>query len=330
MAKDLKNKPKPTSKHPLVSVVMPVFNGEKYLREAIDSILNQTFADFEFIIINDGSTDDTLKIIKGYKDPRIVLISRKNKGLVASLNEGIEKARGKYIARMDADDISLPERFEKQVEYLEGHPDCILLGTQIRIITDVRGPDESFITKPISDFSSRLFLGYGSIFAHPSIMANSKIMKKYPYRQSSWPAEDYYMWTSLAHKKQYTIHNLSSVLLDYRRNEDGISIQNQSTQNDSATKIARNYRSKYSYKLHVLSPITMIRLRLEEAHYTKLLPNYHLLDMYYSLCALCVLDMISQKKYLSVLLMLILYILVSLPSLRLAIGLLRHQRSIYV
>lgn len=95
--------------NPTISVVISVYNGEKYLSEAIESVLNQTYKDFEFIIINDGSTDNSLEIIKKYQnqDERIVLISRENKGLVSSLNEGIEKAKGKYIARMDADDICL-------------------------------------------------------------------------------------------------------------------------------------------------------------------------------------------------------------------------------
>ncbi|HIP11775.1 MAG TPA: glycosyltransferase family 2 protein, partial [Arcobacter sp.] len=104
-------------KNPMVSVLLSVYNGEKYLDEAIESILNQTYQDFEFIIINDGSTDKSLEIIEKYKkeDNRIVVISRENKGLIYSLNEGISQAKGKYIARMDADDISLATRFEEQV-----------------------------------------------------------------------------------------------------------------------------------------------------------------------------------------------------------------------
>ena len=105
---------------PMISVVMPVYNAEKYLDEAIKSILVQTCKDFEFIIINDGSNDKSLEIIEKYniQDERIVLINRENRGLIASLNEGIEKTKGRYIARMDADDISLPDRFEKQIEFL--------------------------------------------------------------------------------------------------------------------------------------------------------------------------------------------------------------------
>ena len=116
--------------NPKISVVMSVYNGQDYLDEAIQSILKQTYKDFEFIIINDGSIDKSLEIIEKYKqqDERIVLISRENKGLIASLNEGIEKARGKYIARMDADDISLPNRFEEQLKIMENDKEIVGCG----------------------------------------------------------------------------------------------------------------------------------------------------------------------------------------------------------
>ena len=117
---------------PKISVVMPAYNAEKYIGEAIESILNQTFKDFEFIIINDGSVDHTKEIIREYNDPRIVLLENdKNRGIVLSLNKGLDAATGKYIARMDADDIALKNRFERQVEYLDEHKDIGVLGTGI-------------------------------------------------------------------------------------------------------------------------------------------------------------------------------------------------------
>ena len=121
-------------KNPVISVVMSVYNGEKYLREAIESILGQTFIDFEFIIINDGSTDESAAIISSYNDTRIRLIQQENKGLAPALNVGLKVARGKYIARMDADDISLPGRFEKQFNFLESHPECVAVGSNAKII----------------------------------------------------------------------------------------------------------------------------------------------------------------------------------------------------
>lgn len=115
---------------PTITVLMPVYNGETYLREAIDSILNQTYTDFEFLIINDGSSDATVSIIQEYTDSRIRLVhNEKNMGLIATLNKGFELARGKYIARMDADDISLPERLEKQIDFMENNPEIGICGT---------------------------------------------------------------------------------------------------------------------------------------------------------------------------------------------------------
>ncbi len=184
-----------STKPPLVSVVMSAYNAEKYIKEAIDSILGQTFTDFEFIIINDGSTDGTLKIIKSYKDPRIVLISRKNKGLVASLNEGIERARGKYIARMDADDISMPERFEKQVEYLESHPEVGVVSSFVKMV-DPDGNDigiwqDDVATKTYEEITNMIVKK--NCFSHPSVVIRTKIIKHYKYRNIK-AAEDYELW----------------------------------------------------------------------------------------------------------------------------------------
>ena len=116
---------------PVISVVMAAYNEELYIAECIDSVLQQTFPHFEFIIIDDGSTDDTLKIIQSYEDSRIQIISRPNKGLVESLNEGIAVAQGKYIARIDANDVCFPDRFEKQLHYMENNPQCVLLGSAV-------------------------------------------------------------------------------------------------------------------------------------------------------------------------------------------------------
>ena len=118
-----------------ISVIMPVYNTkEEYLREAIESILNQTFSDFEFIIINDGSTNNVEDIILSYKDERIVYIKQENQGIVAALNNAWDKTCGEYIARMDSDDISMPDRFEKQIKFLEAKPEYSLVGGQVRVL----------------------------------------------------------------------------------------------------------------------------------------------------------------------------------------------------
>jgi len=234
MAQTVKKKVKDNSKAPLVSVVMSVYNGEKHLREAIDSILNQTITDYEFIIINDGSTDDTLKIIKSYKDPRIVLISRKNKGLVASLNEGIKKARGKYIARQDADDISLLSRLEKQLGIIQQNKKAVLIGAFGEYFTD-RTSQEGIYMMPYlqPDFARRFFLG--NTLMHGSALFNRrKIILSGLYSGKVGPVEDYDLWSRLE-LEQFII--IPEVLYCYRLNEEGISHQNMEQQSTAAADI---------------------------------------------------------------------------------------------
>jgi len=118
---------------PVISVLLPIYNGAPYLVEAIDSVLNQTWKDFELIVINDGSTDDSAAIVHGYDDPRIRYYEHENIGLAATLNRGIDLAVGEFIARQDQDDISKPERFARQIVYLTAHPECVLIGTWAEI-----------------------------------------------------------------------------------------------------------------------------------------------------------------------------------------------------
>ncbi|MBA7555263.1 Undecaprenyl-phosphate 4-deoxy-4-formamido-L-arabinose transferase [subsurface metagenome] len=133
------------SRNPYISVIMPCYNGAQYLREAIESILNQTFHDFEFVIINDGSTDASQEIIDSFNDDRMLVIQQKNMGITKSLNKGLEMARGEYIARQDADDISFPDRFEKQVAYLDAHPEVAVLGGAIIRIDEKGNPLNKFV-----------------------------------------------------------------------------------------------------------------------------------------------------------------------------------------
>ena len=119
-----------------VSVIMSVYNGEKYLPEAIDSVLNQTFEDFEFVIVDDGSTDGTADILSGYKDPRIKVITQKHLGIAQAKNKAVEASSGEYIAIMDADDISLPERFELEVNFLDQHKDIGAVSSSTYVIDE--------------------------------------------------------------------------------------------------------------------------------------------------------------------------------------------------
>ena len=204
---------------PDVSVIMPVYNAEGYLSSALESIINQSFKNFEFIIINDGSTDSSLKIIKEFakKDPRIQIISHKNKGYATALNEGIVLAEGKYIARMDADDISLKERFKEQVAYLNLHPECAVLATRIQPIDESGSYIEEWPAdqKALSLSEIRATMPTENCIAHPSVMARAKVMKSYRYDVSQTPTEDYDLWLRVLSDK-LQIHKLKDKLVLYR------------------------------------------------------------------------------------------------------------------
>jgi glycosyltransferase involved in cell wall biosynthesis len=182
---------------PKVSVVMPVFNGERYLRSSIESILFQTLSDFEFIIIDDGSTDDSPAILDEYSDSRIVVVkNQSNEGIVFSLNRGLERARGKYIARHDADDIALPERLRAQLSFLDSHGDIDVLGTHTYLIDESGEVLQDSSSLPPSDPSIACWLTYfGSQLAHPTVVMRREVYEKLGgYDERFRHAEDYEYW----------------------------------------------------------------------------------------------------------------------------------------
>lgn len=205
---------------PKVSVLMAVYNAEDFLAEAMESILNQTFKDFEFIIIDDGSTDSSKKIIRNYSDPRIRLISRKNKGFVFSLNEGIELARGKYIARMDADDISDPTRIEKQVKFLDKNRDIAMVGTSFSLV-DEKGNliDHSYHLDRPEDLVVEIFTR--NPFGHGTTMIKSSVLKEVGMYSKDEPIEDYDLWWRISRK--YSAANLTDELYNWRIVSSGMS-----------------------------------------------------------------------------------------------------------
>ena len=209
---------------------MPVYNGEKYLAASIESILNQSFRDYEFLIMDDGSTDSSLQILKFYaeKDPRIHLFHQKNHGIVKSLNTLIDHTQTNLIARMDADDIARPERLEKQMKYLQSHPETVLLGTRCKIFRDINKKvnlNDSFT----EDFLNRWFLTINPPFTHSSVlMRKEALLKCHKYRSDFFPAEDYDLWTRI--KRYGKVENLPDVLLDYRVIAGSISGKNFSNQ----------------------------------------------------------------------------------------------------
>jgi len=211
-----KTKLKTTSKQipPKVSVVLSVYNGEQFLNEAVRSILGQTFKDFEFIIIDDGSTDASKKIIETLIDSRIHLIFRKNKGLTPSLNEGLKLSTGEFIARMDADDIAEPKRIEKQVAFLERHPDVYLCGTWAKIIDEKGEKKGDFIT-PIESSQVKKMMFWHNPFIHPSVMFRRKIVDTIGYYSEKIKyAQDYEYWSRII--KNFPGSNIPEFLMQYR------------------------------------------------------------------------------------------------------------------
>ena len=208
---------------PMVSVVMAVKNGGQIIREAIDSILNQTFTDFEFIIINDGSTDETLEVLAEYSDPRIQVYSQENQGLARTLNRGLCLATGKYFARQDHDDISLSTRLEKQVAYFEAHPECGLLGTAAEI-WDEKSHTGRFHHHPILTPVLNFELIFNNPFVHTSWMFRSNVISQVGYYSIDTlrePPEDYEYVSRIA--RECDVANLADVLTIYREMPNSLS-----------------------------------------------------------------------------------------------------------
>lgn len=203
---------------PVVSVILPVYNSGRYIAAAIDSILTQSLSNFELIIINDGSTDNSETIILSYTDPRIVYISNDgNKGLIFSLNKGIEIAKGKYIARMDADDICMPERLALQKQWLDEHEETSVVGCNIQFINDHNEPAGSWQLDlaTITNAAIKRTLPKENCMAHPSVMGRAAIFKQYRYAPYQQNIEDYDLWLRLAADGN-TIEKINKVLLLYR------------------------------------------------------------------------------------------------------------------
>ena len=204
-----------------ISVVMPAYNAEKYIGQAIESILNQTYSNFEFIIINDGSNDKTKEVILSYKDDRIIYLeNERNSGIVVTLNKGLEKANGEYIARMDADDIAEPNRFEKQIKYLDKNIEIDVLGSGICTFGENIKSKKRLFTTNADQLKAELI--FSSCIAHPTVMIRKNILEKYnlKYDLNFAGAEDYCLWWEIA--KVSKIATLPDILLNYRMHESQV------------------------------------------------------------------------------------------------------------
>ncbi|NTU98957.1 glycosyltransferase [Candidatus Falkowbacteria bacterium] len=206
---------------PRVSVVMSVYNGGEHLKDAVKSILDQSFAAFEFIIINDGSTDGSEAVINGFSDPRIRLVSRENKGLVYSLNQGIELAQTDLIVRMDADDVAAPDRLEKQLHYLDEHPEISLVGSWAKTIDSVGSVTGEYNYPPVSYGKIKAYAIIHNPFIHPTVMfRKTAIVSVGGYNPRYKHIEDYELWSRVLNRYQGA--NLPEHLLFYRLSGQGI------------------------------------------------------------------------------------------------------------
>jgi len=229
---------------PKVTVLLPVYNGEQYLYETIQSILSQSFSNFELLIVDDGSTDASAKIIHSFHDSRIrILVNSKRLRLSGALNRGFDEARGMYIARMDADDISLPLRLQKQVDFLDKHPKIGMCGTSIEIFgkkvkkrVDVYPENTDYINT---------YALFDCPFCHPSVMMRKTMFNKYELRYdgSYYPTEDYELWSRAT--VLFPTSNLKDILLQYRVHDASMTGADWSEMDKQATKIIGNLLNKF-------------------------------------------------------------------------------------
>lgn len=201
---------------PLVSVLLPVYNGAQYLARAIASVLSQSVCEFEIVVVNDGSRDASADIVHQFKDARIRYYEQENRGLPATLNRAISLAYGCYLARQDQDDLSSPERLQKQLTFLDAHPDVGMVGTCAEIWKDHQ-KTERLLGHSADDAALRFHLLFDNPFVHSSVMIRRHVLDKvggYTEDPSRQPPEDYELWSRVARK--FRVANLTETLLVYR------------------------------------------------------------------------------------------------------------------
>lgn len=230
-------------KTPQISIVMPVYNAQEYLCQSIDSILKQTFTDFELIIVDDGSTDNSTKIVYGYKDPRIHLILNEH-NFIQSLNIGVTAAIGKYVARMDADDIMLPKRLQLQYEFMENNPNIDISGSWMQSFGQ-----QEYVMKNATYYKDILCLAilHPPLY-HPTIIMKRDIISSFPilnnisqfYNEKYTYAEDYHCWIELI-KMGFVFANIPEVLVKYRCSNSQVTAIKQKEMSACTFKIQNEY-----------------------------------------------------------------------------------------
>jgi glycosyltransferase involved in cell wall biosynthesis len=227
---------------PMVSVLLPVFNAERYLHCAISSILTQTFADFELLVLDDGSTDGSLEIASAFTDRRIsILPGHRNEGLAVTLNRGLAAARGRLIARQDADDVSHPQRLARQVSFLKANPQVILLGTQARVV-DAQNRIIGCLRRPVTLTAIRWMALFLNPIVHTSVMIRAEAVRELGGYSADYAlTEDFHLWSRLL-ERGAVVANLPEPLVDYRHHAGSI------TASRDSDAFVRRSRSLESHK----------------------------------------------------------------------------------
>lgn len=223
----------------MVSVIMPVYNESEYVRNAVESILNQSFRDFEFIIIDDGSTDNTLDIIKNYKDDRIIVFESNHQGIVAQLNYGISRAKYQFIARMDGDDISHPHRLEKQVLFIHKNSDIDMVGTNVIYINNY---GRSVIKKEFPENSNSIeyMMPILCSICHPTIMIKKEVIIEMGGYSNIKYVEDYDLFLRMLTKKK-KMYNIQEYLHFYRFEKSYLKSKKLAIQDLISLKLGERY-----------------------------------------------------------------------------------------
>ena len=269
----------------LVSVIMPVYNGASHLSETIESILNQTYKNFELLILDDFSSDNSIEIIKSFKDKRIKLFTNKNnQGYIEGLNFLVQKSKGEFIARNDQDDISLPERLYKQLNLFERKPNLSIVGGQINTI----GKYVKKVSYPINDGDCRSQLLFNTCLHHPTVIFKRKNIENFIYNlydESKAPSEDYDLWAKLS--LSLLIENIPDIILKYRIHKNNYSTLHQEKQFENNLIIRENY-----FKHYLKMPIK----KNENILMNKIIYNQKLLKEDFLVLAIFFNDVLSFSK----------------------------------
>ena len=263
---------------PIVSVVMPAYNGEPYLKAAVDSILEQSFGDLELIVVDDCSTDGTPDTLRAYADPRLrILRNEVNLGIVGALNRGLSAATGKYVARMDADDISHPDRLARQVAYMDANPGVLLTGTRVDFIDGNGEPLKRNIVLPTDDKAIRLQSAFFPAFVHPTVMIRGETLRRHGLRyvEAFRYAEDYDLWTRIMALGE--VANLPEPLLSYRTHNAQISSSKLTDMAAVSSKVSQTYlKTQFGLTLSIAEIETAQRVLFRQRFASRWEPRAYL------------------------------------------------------